>query len=46
MQLVWQNFIEPSRHQLAKSEFVGGLSILDSLMVLGIDQTVKQIHAV
>jgi len=33
--LVWQNFTEPSRRQLESTAFVPGLSIIDALMMLG-----------
>ena len=44
--LVWQNFTEPSRSHLARSTFCGGLSIIDSLIVSGIDATLNYLGAI
>jgi len=45
VKLVWQNFTEVNRSHLVTSTFVGGLSIIDSLMVSGIDATLNYLGA-
>ena len=45
LNLVFQNFREDARPQLGTSEFIKGLSILDSLIVLGARETSQLIGA-
>jgi len=46
VQLVWQNFFEERHSQLETSTFVPGLSILDSLLLLGPNQTRDYLYGV
>jgi hypothetical protein len=46
VKLVWQDFVEEKRSQLETSTFVPGLSVLDSLLVLGPSQTREYLYGV
>jgi len=46
VKLVWQKFAEVNRNQLGTSTFINGLSIIDSLMMTGLDQTLNYLGPV